>query len=571
MKLFLGFRRHLTVGCRKCHPSVTRAGSWGAFWLVLGALATSAIDPLRAAEPVGGEAALAADIPVATAPVTVDGRTLFHLRGVTAYPAEQRAAAIAERIRQVAQDTAFSVEQLRVVEAGDRSSFVVGERFVMTLVDADARLEGIERSQLARIYLAKIAEAVTAYRHDRSPRVLLINSAYVVPAAALLIAVLLGIGRAFRRLNALFEQRYKARIHGLEIQSFTVVRAQQVYSALRGLLAFCRGLAVFLALYGFLHFVLSLYPWTRGSAETLLRLVLGPVTAIATGLVDVIPNLVFIAILALITWYSLKVLKLFFAAIEQRTVRISGFDPEWAQPTYKILRLLAIIFAVVVAYPTIPGAKSPAFEGISIFLGVVFSLGSSSIIANLIAGYTLIYRREFKVGDRIQVNELLGDVSERGILVTHLRSLKNEDIVIPNSQILSSHIVNYSSLARDRGLILHTAVGIGYEVPWRQVEAMLLLAAERTPGLLREPSAFVLQKSLGDFCVTYELNVYCDQPLAMVRLYTLLHQNILDAFNEYGVQIMTPAYVCDPEVPKVVAQDVWFADPARKPTGNANT
>jgi small-conductance mechanosensitive channel len=177
----------------------------------------------------------------------------------------------------------------------------------------------------------------------------------------------------------------------------------------------------------------------------------------------------------------------------------------------------------------------------------------------------MTYRRAFHPGDRIQVGDLMGDVTQVGLMVTHLRSVKNEELVMPNSLILNSNLINYSSLAREHGLILHTTVGIGYETPWRPVEAMLLMAAERTPGLLREPPPFILQKSLDDFAVTYELNVYCDRPLAMYQLYTELHRNILDVFNEYGVQIMTPSYVADPAAPKVVPKDQWFAGPAQVP------
>jgi small-conductance mechanosensitive channel len=219
----------------------------------------------------------------------------------------------------------------------------------------------------------------------------------------------------------------------------------------------------------------------------------------------------------------------------------------------------------VVAYPYIPGSNTEAFKGVTIFLGVIFSLGSSSVIANVIAGYTMTYRRAFHVGDRVKIGDHIGDVMEVRLLVTHLRTPKNEEIVVPNSEILNSHVINYSTLARNQGLILYTTVGIGYETPWRQVEAMLLAAADRTPGLLKQPPPFVLQQVLGDFAVTYELNVYCDQPQSMAKLYTALHQNILDVFNEYGVQIMTPAYEGDPEQPKVVPKGQWFMAPAPTP------
>src|SRR6185436_6166021 len=182
--------------------------------------------------------------------------------------------------------------------------------------------------------------------------------------------------------------------------------------------------------------------------------------------------------------------------------------------------------------------------------------------ANFIAGYSLTYRRAFKIGDRVMIGGHLGDVTEQKLQVTRLRSPKNEEIVIPNAQILNGEVVNYSSLARTQGLILHTDVGIGYETPWRQVEAMLMMAADATPGVLREPRPFVLQKALGDFAVTYELNAYCDTPQAMATLYTALHRQVLDVFNQYGVQIMTPAYEGDPATPKVVPPDLWHLAPA---------
>jgi small-conductance mechanosensitive channel len=181
----------------------------------------------------------------------------------------------------------------------------------------------------------------------------------------------------------------------------------------------------------------------------------------------------------------------------------------------------------------------------------------------MMAGYAMIYRRAFKVGDRISIDNITGDVTEKRLMVTHLRTIKNEEVVVPNSTIINSSIINYSTLATRGGLILHTTVGIGYETPWRQVEAMLLLAAARTPGLLEEPAPFVLQRSLGDFAVTYELNAYCDNAQAMARLYTAMHRSVLDVFNEHGVQIMTPAYEGDPEVAKVVPKDRWYLSPAK--------
>jgi small-conductance mechanosensitive channel len=217
------------------------------------------------------------------------------------------------------------------------------------------------------------------------------------------------------------------------------------------------------------------------------------------------------------------------------------------------------------AYPHIPGSGSEAFKGLTVLLGLMISLGSTSIIGNIIAGYSLTYRSPFKIGDRIKINDTVGDVSEIRVLTTRLRTPKNEEVVIPNTSVLNGEVTNYSKLAREQGLILHTTVGIGYETPWRQVEAMLKLAAARTAGFLEQPEPFVLRKELGDFAVTYELNVYCSDAAGMAQRYSALHDNILDVFNEYGVAIMTPSYRADTEEPKLVPKDQWYADPATPP------
>ena len=236
-----------------------------------------------------------------------------------------------------------------------------------------------------------------------------------------------------------------------------------------------------------------------------------------------------------------------------------------------MVRVAIIAFAVVVAYPYIPGSGSEAFKGVSLFAGVVFSLGSTSAISNVIAGYMMTYRRAFRVGDRIKVGDVVGDVTDIRLQVTTLRTLKNEEVVIPNATILNSEIVNYTALAVDKGLILHTTVGIGYEVPWRQVEAMLLLAAKRTDGLLEDPHPFVLQKALADYAVNYELNVYCGDARQMNPLYTALHRSIQDVFNEHGVQIMTPSYVADTPDAKLVPKDRWYAAPATPPAAKPDS
>jgi small-conductance mechanosensitive channel len=505
----------------------------------------------------------AADQP--RAPVTLDGGTLFWVAGVSAYPADRRANAISGRIKAIAADAAVSTTTLRVVELPDRSNVLAGDRFLVSVLDADAVTEGVSRQMLAEAVRLRLADAIQRYRQERSPRRLLFSTLYALASTAALVGVLWAGRWSFRRLGPAMERRYGSTIRSVQIQAFQLIRAEQVWAALHSVLHLIWLLIMLVVLYLYLDFVLSLFPWTRPLAKRLFALLVDPLRTMGEGLFVAIPDVVFIAILIVITRYVLKLMRLFFTAVAEGTVTLAGFDRTWAVPTHRLVRLLVIVFAVVVAYPYIPGSNTEAFKGVTIFLGVIFSLGSSSVIANVIAGYTMTYRRAFHVGDRVKIGDHIGDVMEVRLLVTHLRTPKNEEIVVPNSEILNSHVINYSTLARNQGLILYTTVGIGYETPWRQVEAMLLAAADRTPGILKQPPPFVLQQVLGDFAVTYELNVYCDQPQSMAKLYTALHQNILDVFNEYGVQIMTPAYEGDPEQPKVVPKGQWFMAPAPTP------
>jgi small-conductance mechanosensitive channel len=501
---------------------------------------------------------------VPTAPVVVDGRILFRICGVTAFPPKERARGIEERIVAVARDRAIPVTALRLVQAEHSVNILAGDQLIMGVFDTDVRLEapGLSRQVLAQVYLRRIASAIQDYRSERTPERLLRDTAMAAGATIALVLLLFGIIRGFRWLTARIERRYQLAIERIEERSLRFISAQSIWAAVHFLLHALSVVAMLALVYLYLHFVLALYPWTRIVAINLRAAVLDPALTFVRGVFGTVPNLVLIALIVVATRYVLRVTHFFFSAVREGRIKLARFEPEWADSTYKIVRVLIVAFAIVVCYPYIPGSESPAFKGVSIFLGVLFSIGSSSFLANIIAGYTMTYRRAFHVGDRIRVGDLEGDVREVGLMVTRLRSIKNEEFVVPNSLILTSNVINYSALAQQRGLILHATVGIGYDTPWRQVEAMLLTAAERTSGLLRQPSPFVLQKSLGDFAVTYEINVYCDKPSAMYELYTELHRNILDVFNEYQVQIMTPAYHGDPAAPKVVPRDQWFAAPA---------
>ena len=541
-------------------------------WVLTLAPLALAAPVLAADERPAGESQLQSadsEAEMPSAPVVIDGRTLFRVRGTSSFPAERRAAGIAERIKAVAADRSVSPDAVHAVEIDIGTAIFGGRERVMVVFDADARLESLERKVLAAQLLNTIREAVASYRQARTREALLGSAAHGAVATVLLAALVALVVWVSRWAERVLEATYRQRVQSVGIQSFQLVRAEQIWVALHRAVVVARALIILALAFVYLQYVLGVFPWTRGFSSQLLGFVLDPLATMGWGIVTVVPDLFFLTILFLITRWALKVIHMFFAAVGRGEVDLSGFEKEWADPTYKLLRVAVIALALVVAYPYIPGSSSEAFKGISIFIGIVFSLGSSSTIANIIAGYTMTYRRAFRMGDRVKISGVTGDVIEMRLQVTHLRTIKNEEVIIPNSIILNNEVVNYSSLARTRGLILYTTVGIGYETPWRQVEGMLLMAAERTPGLMREPAPFVRQLALGDFAVTYEINVYCDNPQAMGRIYTALHENILDVFNEHGVQIMTPAYEGDPEQPKVVPKEQWFSAPARPAEADA--
>lgn len=325
-----------------------------------------------------------------------------------------------------------------------------------------------------------------------------------------------------------------------------------------------------IAIYTYLAFTLVLFPWTRRIADDALELFVDPIHTVGMAILGYLPKFVFLVIIIVIGRFVLRGARLFFHALEARRISLGSFDPEWAMPTYRIVRVGIIAFTIVMAYPYIPGAGSAALQGMSIFLGVILSLGSSSIIANVIAGYSMYYRRTFRVGDYVRIGDHVGEVVDVRLLVTYVRTHKNENVAIPNSVILGTDVVNYSVYARQQGLILSERVGIGYDVPWRQVEAMLLLAASRVPGVLEKPAPFVLEVGLGDFAVIYEINVFSREAGGMPALSARLQRAILDVFNEHGVAIMTPAYNADPPDAKLVPAERWFTPPA-KPEGSAAT
>ena len=287
----------------------------------------------------------------------------------------------------------------------------------------------------------------------------------------------------------------------------------------------------------------AIFPQTKGLAYQIFSYIWNPIKNILVGIVDYIPNLFAILIICFAVKYLVRLVHYLSREVEAGRLKFGGFYPDWAMPTYHIIRFLLYAFMIAMIYPYLPGAKNGVFQGISVFVGLIISLGSSTVIGNVIAGLVITYMRPFKLGDRIQLNDTIGNVIEKTPLVTRIKTPKNEVVTIPNSFIMSSHTVNYSASAREYGLIIHSEVTIGYDVPWRQVHQLLIEAALNTPGVIDDPRPFVLETSLSDWYPVYQINAYIREADKLAQIYSDLHQNIQDRFNEAGIEIMSPHYM----------------------------
>lgn len=486
----------------------------------------------------------AAPVEPSTATVVLDGAAVVPVRErIMSFSAEDRARAISERLLAMARDRAVDLDQLKT-EPGDASTDIVyRDRVLMTVTDKDARTAEMSRPELAARTVRRLREAAAEYRRSHSRRSLLLGTLYALLATGAFVLLLGLANKVFPLVRDAVETRGPGLIPSLRLQHIELVSAARIQDALSSVVSAAHILSALLLFYFYLSLTFSFFPWTHGLASKLSGYVLAPLVSILTGALNFIPNLIFIAVTIVVLRYALKFLKLIADELGAGRLRFPGFYPEWAEPTWQILRFLMIAFTAVVIFPYLPGSSSPAFQGISVFLGVLFSLGSGSAISNSVAGVIMTYMRPFSAGDRVKIGDTVGDVVERSLLVTRIRTIKNVEVTVPNSLILGSHIVNYSAGPRNGGLILNTTVTIGYDAPWEKVHALLIAAAQATDGVRAKPEPFVLQKELGDFSITYEINAYTDLPNHMAAIYSRLHANIQDAFNAAGIEIMSPRFI----------------------------
>lgn len=480
--------------------------------------------------------------PIPQAPVLVDGKTLFTVRGVLSFPAQARASAITQRIKDLSEDVSTNPSSLSVTDAEGTSNIAAGDLVLMSVTDQDAAVAGRPRQEVAKDYAERIRAALISLREQYSAKSLFLGGIYSIAATVVLALIFWLMKLLFPKLYGKVNAWRGTVIPSLRIQQFELLTSDRIADFVLAMARLVRIAAALAILYFYASLVLGFFPWTRGYAQTLLGYVVAPLKTVGQTVLDYLPNVFFIAVIAVVAFYAIRLTQIIFIEIGKKTIAIAGFHPDWADPTYKIVRFLILALTAIVIFPYLPGAKSPAFQGVSIFIGVLFSLGSTSAVANIVAGIILTYMRAFQIGDRVQIADTVGDVIESSLLVTRIRTIKNVEITIANSMVLGSHIINFSASVRQEGLILHTTVTIGYDAPWRVVHGLLLAAAAATENILAEPKPFVFQTALDDFYVHYQINAFTDQPSRMARTYSDLHRNIQDKFNEAGVEIMSPHY-----------------------------
>ncbi|PZF74375.1 mechanosensitive ion channel family protein [Taibaiella soli] len=476
-------------------------------------------------------------------PVAPFGDTLFYVyTRLGPFSAHARAQAIDTKVNRIVDKVFYKADSLIIINGEESVDLVYEDMIILSITPNDAMWMNASQAELAKQYRDAIIKSIATYKEATSlqTRLKQVGMTLVVVLLAIIIIYLINI--LYRRVKHFTINRELKYVKGVHIRNYELFSVSTEKRLLLGLLNLLRWITILTLLYLTLPLLFSIFPWTKHFGTTLIGYVINPLKSILVGVWDYMPKLITIIVVVVVFYYVIKALRFFKNEIESGALKIPGFYTDWASPSFQIARVLMLAFMLVVIFPYLPGSDSPVFKGVSVFLGVLFTFGSSGSLSNLMAGFVLTYMRAYKIGDRVKIGEVTGDIVAKTLLVTRIRTIKNEDITIPNSMIMNNHTVNYSSSSQELGLILHTKITIGYDAPWRQIHELLLSAALATEDVLNDPKPFVHQESLDDYYVTYQINVYTNHANSQAHIYSALHQNIQDKFFEAGVEIMSPRY-----------------------------
>jgi small-conductance mechanosensitive channel len=463
--------------------------------------------------------------------ISVMKDTLFFVYSkVGASTPKERASNISKKIEKLYEDDFLKIDSIVVIQT------------VMSISETDAMWYNKNTFELADEFKVKVKDSIIEAKKENSLLKLLIRIGLVILVIALALLIIRILGKGYTRLLDFININKGKWLKNLSYNDYTFLTVEQEIQVILLLIKVFRWFVYAILLYITLPIIFSIFPFSRNWADALFLLIWSPFKGIIIAVWEYLPNLISILVIYFVMKYFIRFVKYIFTEIEAEKLRISGFHADWAMPTFSIVKFLLYAFMFVLIFPHLPGSDSNIFRGVSVFIGILFSLGSSTAIANMVAGLVITYMRPFKIGDRIKIGDVTGDVVEKTLLVTRIRTIKNEIITIPNASVLSGNTTNYTSEANEKGLIIHTTVTIGYDVPWKDMYQSLIEAALRTDMLLKEPNPFVLQTSLEDFYVTYQINAYTKEASKQALIYSNLHQNIQDVCNEKGIEILSPHY-----------------------------
>ena len=478
------------------------------------------------------------------APVLLKRDTIYYIyTRLGSFTPAERAESDSEKILKTARQFSLKTDSLVIMDSGTSSEIMCRDITLVSITDPDALWMNTTRGELALLYKEKILESIADYKKEMG----VLNILKLISLTLLILLMLFGLikGTSYLFLQIIDKKittTLAGRLKGIKFRDFELLdRAKQV-KMLLFLSRITRYLVYIILFYLTIPMLFSVFPMTQRYAQTLFSWILSPIGSILSGLVSYLPKLIRIIIIVLFVRYVLKFFRYIANEIESGRMTIPGFYPDWAKATFNLLRIFLYAFTLALVFPLLPGSDSDIFKGVSVLLGLLFSLGSTTVIANLMAGMVITYMRSFKVGDRIRVGEVFGDVVEKTPFVIRVITHKKEIVTVPNSTILSSNVTNYSTSAHEAGVILYTTVTMGYGVPWRQVEELLIQAGLKTKHVLETPAPFVLQLELNDFSASYQLCVYTKEPQLQADIYSEINKNIQDVFAAAGIELLNPHY-----------------------------
>lgn len=475
------------------------------------------------------------------APLVVDGDTLLviYARKGGMLP-EARVSAAKSKIYEVGKRLTMFVDSLYVFDSEVSSDVMVGEDVLLSVTDLDALWMGMERVELAETYREVISKKVDQLHETYGLQQKLQSLGWVALIIAVQVLLIWFIVWLFRRWKFSVTRKLLGRIKSVVIKNYPLLDTHRLGVAIIFIFNLVRLLLILLVVLVGLGFMFSFFPETKTVTYTVVGFIWNPLSDILKSVVAYLPNLFKIIVIIICFHYLLKLVRYFANEVASGRLKINGFYADWAMPTHTLLRVLLYSFMLVMIWPLLPNSDSEIFQGVSVFIGVVVSLGSTSVVGNVMSGLVMTYMRPFRIGDFIRFGDTEGEVIEKSMLVTRIRTRKNDIVTIPNSNMMSSQTSNYTFSAQRYGIIVHTKITIGYDEPWKKIETLLVQAAENTDGIKRHPKPFVRITALDDFYVEYEINGITDRAKTLSTVYSALHQQILDTMHGAGVEIMSP-------------------------------